>query len=73
MDILYDRIGGAYAETRRPDPRISRVIRAALGDAASVVAIGGDRHRLDRHHLGLAKENGATENELIEAITHLAI
>ena len=23
-------------------------------------------------HLGLAKENGATEEELIEAITHLA-
>jgi SAM-dependent methyltransferase len=37
---LYDRIGGAYAETRRPDPRIARVIRAALGDATSVVNIG---------------------------------
>jgi 4-carboxymuconolactone decarboxylase len=24
------------------------------------------------YHLGLAKENGATEDELIEAITHLA-
>jgi len=24
------------------------------------------------YHLGLAKENGATEHELIEAITHLA-
>jgi SAM-dependent methyltransferase len=38
--VLYDRIGGAYIETRRPDPRIARVIRAALGDAASVVNIG---------------------------------
>jgi SAM-dependent methyltransferase len=38
--VLYDRIGDAYAETRRPDPRIARVIRAALGDAASVVNIG---------------------------------
>jgi SAM-dependent methyltransferase len=38
--VLYDRIGGAYAATRRPDPRIARVIRAALGDAASVVNIG---------------------------------
>ena len=37
---LYDRIGGAYAATRRPDSRIARVIRAALGDAASVVNIG---------------------------------
>ena len=40
MGILYDRIGGAYAETRRPDPRIARVIRAALGDATSIVNIG---------------------------------
>jgi SAM-dependent methyltransferase len=38
--LLYDRIGGAYAKTRRPDPRIARMIRAALGDAASVVNIG---------------------------------
>jgi SAM-dependent methyltransferase len=38
--VLYDRIGRAYIETRRPDPRIARVIRAALGDAASVVNIG---------------------------------
>jgi SAM-dependent methyltransferase len=37
---LYDRIGGAYVETRRPDPRIARVIRGALGDATSVVNIG---------------------------------
>jgi SAM-dependent methyltransferase len=40
VSILYDRIGGAYIETRRPDPRIAQVIRAALGDAASVVNIG---------------------------------
>jgi SAM-dependent methyltransferase len=39
-NVLYDRIGGAYAETRRPDPRLARAIRAALGDAASVVNIG---------------------------------
>jgi SAM-dependent methyltransferase len=39
-NVLYDRIGGAYAETRRPDPRIARLIRAALGDATSVVNIG---------------------------------
>jgi SAM-dependent methyltransferase len=38
--LLYDAIGGAYVETRRPDPRIARVIRGALGDAASVVNIG---------------------------------
>jgi len=40
QQVLYDRIGGAYAETRRPDPRIAGLIRAALGDAASVVNIG---------------------------------
>ena len=39
-NVLYDRIGGAYAETRRADPRIARMIRAALGDATSVVNIG---------------------------------
>jgi SAM-dependent methyltransferase len=40
VNILYDRIGAAYAETRRPDPRLARLIRAALGDATSVVNIG---------------------------------
>ena len=39
-NVLYDGIGGAYAGTRRSDPRIARVIRAALGDATSVVNIG---------------------------------
>ena len=37
---LYDQIGGAYVQTRRADPRIARMIRAALGDAATVVNIG---------------------------------
>ena len=39
-NVLYDRIGGAYVVTRRPDPLIERMIRAALGDVASVVNIG---------------------------------
>lgn len=38
--VLYDEIGGGYAETRRADPRIARAVRAALGDATSVVNIG---------------------------------
>jgi len=38
--ILYDKIGAGYAGTRRADPRIAGAIRAALGDAASVVNIG---------------------------------
>jgi SAM-dependent methyltransferase len=37
---IYDEIGRTYASTRRPDPRIEATIRAALGDAASVVNVG---------------------------------
>jgi SAM-dependent methyltransferase len=40
LNSLYDRIGLAYTETRRADPRIASAIRTALGDAASVVNIG---------------------------------
>ncbi|RFC77463.1 carboxymuconolactone decarboxylase family protein [Streptomyces sp. AcE210] len=37
----------------------------------AVLIAGGDPDQL-RFHLGRAKENGVTETELIEAITHLA-
>ncbi|MGH3496339.1 MAG: class I SAM-dependent methyltransferase [Nocardioidaceae bacterium] len=37
---LYDTIGAAYAVTRRTDPRIAAQIRAALGDARTVVNVG---------------------------------
>ncbi len=40
MRAVYDRIGGSYAVGRREDPRIARVIWAALGDARSVVNVG---------------------------------
>jgi SAM-dependent methyltransferase len=36
----YDTIGRAYAERRRPDPRIARAVAAALGGAKSVVNVG---------------------------------
>jgi SAM-dependent methyltransferase len=36
----YDQVGTTYAGTRRPDPRIERVIADALGDARSVVNVG---------------------------------
>ena len=36
----YDSIGLGYRAVRRPDPRIARQIRAAIGDAASVVNVG---------------------------------
>jgi SAM-dependent methyltransferase len=36
----YDRIGAAYATTRREDPRIAVRIHAALGEARTVVNVG---------------------------------
>ena len=40
MTTLYDRIGGSYHATRRPDPRIAALILDALGDARSVLNVG---------------------------------
>ncbi|MFB7598200.1 carboxymuconolactone decarboxylase family protein [Streptomyces sp. NPDC056160] len=37
----------------------------------AALVTGGDADQL-RFHLGRAKENGVTETELVEAITHLA-
>jgi SAM-dependent methyltransferase len=37
---LYDRIGIGYAAVRRPDPRWADAIRAAMGDARTVVNVG---------------------------------
>ena len=42
----------------------------SLVTVAALIA-GGDAEQL-RFHLGRAKENGVTETELVEAITHLA-
>jgi SAM-dependent methyltransferase len=36
----YAHVAGSYAHTRREDPRIARLIHAALGDARSVVNVG---------------------------------
>ena len=38
--LLYDEIGKGYTAVRRPDPRIAAQIRAALGDARTVVNVG---------------------------------
>jgi SAM-dependent methyltransferase len=38
--ITYDTIGVTYTATRRPDPRVGAQIRAALGDARSVINVG---------------------------------
>ncbi len=37
MTALHDTIGVDYAYLRRPDPRIAAQLRAALGDAQSVL------------------------------------
>lgn len=39
-DADYGRIGGTYADYRRPDPSIAAAIAAVLGDADSVLNVG---------------------------------
>lgn len=39
-DVNYQAIGTQYAKFRRPDPRIARMIREALGDARTVLNVG---------------------------------
>jgi SAM-dependent methyltransferase len=40
MQAVYDEIGHSYRATRQPDPRIAQAIRAALGDARTVLNVG---------------------------------
>jgi len=40
VTLLYDSIGKGYTAVRREDPRIAARIRAALGDAKTVVNVG---------------------------------
>ena len=40
MSHLYDRIGQGYTAVRREDPTIAAAVRAALGDARTVVNVG---------------------------------
>src|SRR4029453_4441528 len=40
VTAVYDTIGRGYAGQRRADPRVAAAIRAALGDARSVVNVG---------------------------------
>jgi hypothetical protein len=39
-DVDYERAGARYAEVRRPEPSFARRIRAALGDATTLVNVG---------------------------------
>jgi 4-carboxymuconolactone decarboxylase len=52
-----------------PREQLSPKERSLITVAA--LTTGGNTDQLV-YHLGLAKDNGATEDELIEAITHLA-
>lgn len=40
MSAIYDSIGLNYAELRKPDPRIARIIANALGSAKTVLNVG---------------------------------
>jgi SAM-dependent methyltransferase len=40
MNARYDTIGRTYTTTRRTDPRVEALLRAALGDATRVVNVG---------------------------------
>ena len=40
IDQVYETIGLGYAAARRPDRRLAQIIRAALGDARTVVNVG---------------------------------
>ena len=40
MGAKYDIIGNNYAQLRKPDPRIAKVIARALGSAQTVLNVG---------------------------------
>lgn len=40
MSQLYDRLALGYGQSRRPDPRIARLVEAAIGDARTIVNVG---------------------------------
>lgn len=57
---VYDTIGGTYATTRRPDPRIAALVGSALGDARSVVNVGAGAGSYEPRHTVLAIEPSST-------------
>jgi hypothetical protein len=55
-DVDYELAGQGYAVHRRTDPRIERVVHAALGDARTVINVGagaGSYEPVDRHVLAV--------------------
>lgn len=65
VQVTDDVLFGQVWEREELSPR-----DRSLVTVASLVTSGSTGQLT--YHLGLAKENGATEQELIEAITHLA-
>ena len=60
----YDVIGQGYAAYRRPDPRIDAAVRAALGDARTVLNVGagtGSYEPTDRPVLALEPSTAMAE------------
>jgi hypothetical protein len=53
VGLLYDSIGGRYTAVRREDPRIAARIRAALGDARTVVNVGAGTGAYEPADLGV--------------------
>src|SRR5262245_45972426 len=56
MSARYDSIGHGYSSTRREEPRFSRLISNALGEARSVVNVGagaGSYEPRDRYVLAI--------------------
>jgi len=60
-DVLFEDVWNRPGLAARDRSLITVAVLIAGGDAAQL-----------QFHLGRAKENGVTEEELIEAITHLA-
>jgi hypothetical protein len=70
-DGAWYRHATQHAQGRIQAGDIERDVTVHRSDDTVQPAIGGDTDQLG-YHLGLARQDGATEDELIEAITHLA-
>lgn len=49
MSQLYDRLGPGYEHSRAPDPRIARLVEAAIGDARSIINVGAGTGSYEPH------------------------
>ena len=61
---MYDQIAPTYVSTRRPHPRIAAAIKAAVGDADSIVNVGagtGAYERVGKSMIAVDLESGVWE------------